>query len=94
VPSPNGAALSFHTRHRAVLAACLRNARVVADAAARLGSTVAVIAAGETWSSGEFRPALEDLIGAGAVIANLHGARLPEAELAERGFGCDVDLAA
>jgi 2-phosphosulfolactate phosphatase len=119
LPSPNGAALSFHARHPTVLAGCLRNAAAVARAAARNGSTFAVIPAGETWPTGEFRPCLEDLIGAGAVIANLPGTRSPDAELAaacfehfradltqalrksssgkelmERGFGCDVDLAA
>jgi 2-phosphosulfolactate phosphatase len=119
LPSPNGAALSFHTGHPTVLAASLRNARAVAGAAASLGSTFAVIPAGESWPAGELRPALEDLIGAGAVISHLPGARSPEAELAaacfehfradlagalrksgsgkeliERGFACDVDLAA
>ncbi len=119
LPSPNGAALAFVIHHPSVLAACLRNATAVARAADSLGSTVAVIAAGETWPSGELRPCLEDWIGAGAVIANLPGSRSPEAEmtaacfehfradlistlrksssgkeLMERGFACDVDLAA
>jgi 2-phosphosulfolactate phosphatase len=80
--SPNGAALSFHARHEAVLAACLRNVRAVAHAAAAIGRTVGVIPAGETWSGGELRPCLEDLVGAGAVIAELRGGRSPEAELA------------
>jgi 2-phosphosulfolactate phosphatase len=82
LPSPNGAALAFGVHHSSVLAACLRNGPVVARAAAGRGSTFAVIAAGESWSSGELRPCLEDLIGAGAVIANLPGTRSPEAELA------------
>ena len=82
LPSPNGSALSFHADHPAVFAACLRNASAVARAAAGMGSTFAVIAAGETWPSGELRPALEDLIGAGAVIAGLPGTRSPEAEMA------------
>jgi len=82
LPSPNGSALAFHARHAAVLAACLRNATSVARAAARRSSTFAVIPAGETWSTGELRPCLEDLIGAGAVIANLPGSRSPEADLA------------
>jgi 2-phosphosulfolactate phosphatase len=86
LPSPNGAALSFHTHHASVLAACLRNAAAVARAAARLGSSFAVILAGETWSTGELRPCLEDLIGAGAVIANLPGTRSPEAQLAAACF--------
>jgi 2-phosphosulfolactate phosphatase len=82
LPSPNGAALSFAIHHPSVLAACLRNAPAVARAAARWGSTFAVVPAGETWSTGELRPCLEDLIGAGAAIASLPGTRSPEAELA------------
>ncbi len=86
LPSPNGAALAFHARHPCVLAACLRNAGAVAGAAAGIGATFAVIPAGETWPSGELRPCVEDLIGAGAVIAQLPGARSPEAELAAACF--------
>jgi 2-phosphosulfolactate phosphatase len=82
LPSPNGAALAFHADHSAVFAACLRNATSVAWAAARTGSTFAVVPAGETWPAGELRPAVEDLIGAGAVIASLPGTRSPEAALA------------
>jgi len=86
LPSPNGAALSFDARHPLLLAACLRNAASVARTAAAREATYAVIAAGETWSTGELRPSLEDLIGAGAVIAMLPGSRSPEAELAAACF--------
>jgi 2-phosphosulfolactate phosphatase len=86
LPSPNGAALSFTVAHPVVLAACLRNAAAIAQAAARLGSTVAVIPAGETWSTGELRPSLEDWLGAGAVIAACTGSRSPEASLAAAAF--------
>jgi len=86
LPSPNGAALSFTVAHPVVLAACLRNATAVAHAAAQLGSTVAVIPAGEMWSTGEFRPSLEDWIGAGAVITACAGSNSPEASLAAAAF--------
>jgi 2-phosphosulfolactate phosphatase len=86
LPSPNGAALSFSADHSIVLAACLRNATAVARAAARLGSSVAVIPAGEMWPTGELRPALEDWIGAGAVIAACPGSRSPESSLAAAAF--------
>lgn len=86
LPSPNGAALAFRSNHSIVLAACLRNAFAVGRAAASLGSTCAVIPAGETWAAGELRPSLEDLIGAGAVIASLPASRSPEADLAVAAF--------
>lgn len=43
-----------------------------------------MIAAGERWPTGELRPALEDLLGAGAIIEalGLHDALSPEAETA------------
>lgn len=48
---------------------------------------ISVIPAGERWSSDStLRPALEDLIGAGAVIHHLHGEKSPEAEHAERTY--------
>jgi 2-phosphosulfolactate phosphatase len=86
LPSPNGAALCFEADHPRVLTACLRNASAVAEAAAGLGSTFAVIPAGETWPSGELRPALEDLLGAGSIIRCLPGRRSPEADAAVAAF--------
>lgn len=82
LPSPNGAALCFSARWRNLLTACLRNAPAVSEAAKRLGSMTAVIPSGETWDDGSLRPSLEDLIGAGSVIAGLPGRRSPEAEVA------------
>jgi 2-phosphosulfolactate phosphatase len=86
LPSPNGAALSFAVDHPIVLAGSLRNATAVAHTAAGLGSTVAVIPAGEIWPTGELRPSLEDWVGAGAVISTLSGIRSPEAALAAAAF--------
>jgi len=82
LPSPNGATLSLRTGNLPTFTACLRNATAVAKAAARLGRRIAVIAAGERWPSGSLRPALEDWLGAGAVLRALDGRKSPEAEAA------------
>jgi 2-phosphosulfolactate phosphatase len=66
--------------------ACLRNAPAVAKRAAACGSRIAVIPAGERWDDDSLRPCLEDLIGAGAVLAELTGTLSPEAELAVSTF--------
>ena len=86
LPSPNGSALCFGANCPNLLTGCLRNASAVADAAARLGSTFAVIPAGETWPNGELRPAFEDWVGAGSIIACLSGRASPEAEMAVAAF--------
>jgi 2-phosphosulfolactate phosphatase len=84
LPSPNGAqvALAAAADARVLLAGSLRNARAVAEAAQRLGTTFNVIPAGERWADGSLRPALEDWLGAGAVLRWLPGSRSPEAEAA------------
>jgi 2-phosphosulfolactate phosphatase len=84
LPSPNGATLTLAATDAApvLLAGCLRNARAVADAAAARGRTFNVIAAGERWRDGTLRPALEDWLGAGAILRHLPGSRSPEADAA------------
>ncbi len=87
LPSPNGSTLSLETMQTLTLAGCLRNASSVAQVASRLGKQIAVIPAGELWkSTGTLRPALEDLIGAGAIIHAICGQRSPESELARAAF--------
>lgn len=88
LPSPNGSAIAAVAHDAHVIAGCLRNASAVARAAAALaeGEPVAVIPAGERWPDGSLRPAIEDLLGAGAIIAELDGDRSAEAEIACSAF--------
>ena len=131
LPSPNGStiAAALDEGGATVAAGCLRNAGAVAAwlaPAVAAGRSVAVVAAGERWSHDDsLRPALEDHLGAGAILSTLVAALgsgdilSPEAvaaaelfeagrhdlaerlhdcvggrELAGKGFGADVDVAA
>jgi 2-phosphosulfolactate phosphatase len=86
LPSPNGSTLTLATGEVPTYAACLRNFEAVARALTQVGKHISVIPAGERWSDGTLRPALEDLIGAGAVIQLLPGTRSPEAEMAAAAY--------
>ena len=90
LPSPNGSTIAVEAAAAgaAVLAGCLRNAAAVAGWCEARGP-VAVIAAGEQWPGGALRPAYEDLLGAGAIMAALAaaGRRLsPEAASSAAAF--------
>jgi 2-phosphosulfolactate phosphatase len=92
LPSPNGAMLCALAQRTGahVLAGCLRNAAATARAAQLLarGGPIGLVAAGEQWAlpGAPMRPALEDVLGAGAIAGILPGAFSPEAELAAAGF--------
>ncbi|MEU8869054.1 2-phosphosulfolactate phosphatase [Streptomyces umbrinus] len=102
LPCPNGAAIAAALSPRAlVVAACLRNITAVGSwlTAHRYGTPeqpVAVIAAGERWPDGTLRPALEDLLGAGALICDLHaqgaGPLSAEAAAAKAAYEGTADL--
>jgi 2-phosphosulfolactate phosphatase len=90
LPSPNGSPIAAAATTGHVLAGCLRNATSVARWLEAHGFATprhpaVVIAAGERGHDGALRPALEDLLGAGAIIAAItsRATRSPEAAAAE-----------
>jgi 2-phosphosulfolactate phosphatase len=94
LPSPNGSAicLGLAESGATVVGACLRNATAVGRWLRARGGRVSVVAAGERWPDGSLRPAIEDLWGAGAVLASLgpEGAS-PEAGSAVAAFAAVRD---
>jgi len=84
LPSPNGSELTLAAGSlgKTVIAGCLRNCRSVAEHVSAIGKSVAVIACGERWPDRTLRPAVEDLVAAGAIISNLSGTTSPEARTA------------
>ncbi len=89
LPSPNGSSCAVDAAEAGamVVAGCLRNASAVGRLIATHGGASAVIAAGERWPDGSLRPALEDLLGAGAILAMVDPAGLsPEASAAVGAF--------
>jgi len=88
LPSPNGATCALEAAETGaeVVAGCLRNAAAVAQWATERTGDVGVIACGEVWRDGSLLPAIEDLLGAAAIIHALLGDRSPEALVAEAAF--------
>ncbi len=98
-PSPGRElAVAAAIEHPTVLAGCLRNASATAALARELAGpfgTIAVVAAGDWWEGDSARPrmAVEDLLGAGAILAALDPAAAiapprcsPEAAAARAAF--------
>jgi len=101
LPSPNGATLAHRLADMGIrcVGASLRNATAVADwIAGQHPNRVAIVPAGERWPDGGLRPAVEDLWGAGAVVAGLAargiGPLSVEAEFARTAFAGLTDPAA
>ncbi|MGN6378734.1 MAG: 2-phosphosulfolactate phosphatase [Gaiellales bacterium] len=85
LPSPNGSRISAAVAGgpALVVAGSLRNASAVAADLRARGGRISVVACGERWPDDSLRPALEDAIGAGAILARLGRTDLsPEARAA------------
>lgn len=102
LPSPNGSTISQQLidSGATVLAVSLRNASAAAAmVATKLAEdpslTAVAIAAGERWTDGSLRPAVEDLWGAGAFLAALAdagaGPLSPEARTAAASYRAVAD---
>lgn len=95
IASPNGAACSAHGRSAPhLLVGALNNARAVAAAVSslldRTPLAVTVVACGERWKTptedGAIRFALEDYLGAGAILSRLSHDPSPEARACAAAF--------
>ncbi|MGH0001872.1 2-phosphosulfolactate phosphatase [Pseudovibrio ascidiaceicola] len=86
LPSPNGATLSALPREGRVFAAAFRNVAAVAAYLAEVSGKVLLLAAGEKWSDGSLRPALEDQLACGVIAHFLECSMSPEASMARVGY--------
>ncbi|GAB4379049.1 MAG: hypothetical protein Kow00121_32240 [Elainellaceae cyanobacterium] len=92
LPSQNGATLSLQTGKIPTIAGCFRNCEAVARQLQRYETGISVIPAGERWPDGSLRPAIEDWLGAGAIMQYLTGSRSPEADMAIAAFERQANL--
>jgi 2-phosphosulfolactate phosphatase len=89
LPSPNGStcAVEAAATGTMVVAGCLRNASAVGRLVDAHGGTAAIVLAGERWPDDSLRPCVEDLLGAGAILAGIEPRSLsPEARAAVGAF--------
>lgn len=89
LPSPNGSRIaSLASATVGVAIGCFRNASAVASYIHDRPdlSRVTVIAAGERWRNDALRPAIEDLLGAGAILDRLDGDFSAEARVARAAY--------
>ena len=86
LPSPNGSDLSLCSLSKVTLCACFRNYRLVAEYANSISENIVVIPAGEKWPNGTMRFAIEDYLGAGALLSELKGELSAEANAAKKLF--------
>ncbi|ANX13522.1 2-phosphosulfolactate phosphatase [Fictibacillus arsenicus] len=94
--SLNGAAcVEVAKKVPALLLGSLRNAQAVAEAALemkkKIGKPITIIACGERWEKAsadenELRPAIEDYLGAGAIISSLNGSLSPEVFVCKQAY--------
>jgi 2-phosphosulfolactate phosphatase len=111
LPSPNGSRLSLAGGATLVFTGCLRNAKAVAAVVGAVAGNgaIGVVPAGELWSDGSLRPAIEALDlplssearvardafrAAEADLAEVVRGSLSGRELTDRGFEGDIELAA
>lgn len=86
LPSPNGSRLSLLSMGNSIIIGCLLNAQAVAASLTARGGDVMLVPAGERWPDDTIRFALEDYLGAGAILQHLACDKSPEAMVCEAAF--------